>query len=338
MVSRKTPLEMEITMSNTLAEIVRALEERDGFILVGHQIPDGDCIGSLVAMQLALQAMGKRSIPLLQDALPPNYYFLPGAEQITFTAEGRDYSAYPCVIYLDCADHERIGDQVLAAIAHTHCSINIDHHMTNNKFGDLNLIEDKAANGEIVYALIRALGVELTADIALALYTAIVMDTGNFSYADVTGDTLREAADLIDHGADPSRVHYAMNESKDVRDLQMLGRALSHLDFTEDRRLAWMSLSYAETVEFDAADLHPEGIVNYARKIKGVQVALMFRETEPGTVKVSMRSKSGFNVAELAAKWGGGGHIHASGAKRQGDLAAVKNEVVQYVKEVLDAH
>jgi phosphoesterase RecJ-like protein len=324
-------------MNNTLAEVVQAIRERDGFVLVGHLIPDGDCIGSLVAMQLALQSLGKTSIPLLADELPPNYYFLPGARQITFVREGLDYRAYPHVICLDCADADRVGDQVRTLTSHAVFSINIDHHMTNTLFADLNLIVPKAANGEIIYALLQALEVCVTPDIALALYTAFVMDTGNFSYANVTGETLRDAAALIEYGANPNTVHRAMRESKDPRDLHMLGLALSHLEYTQDRLLSWMSVSYAEAVSIRAADIHPEGVVNYGRSIKGVEVALFFRETEPGLVKISLRSKGEVDVARLAADLGGGGHAHAAGAKRMGELEQVKRDVVQYVKEVLNA-
>jgi phosphoesterase RecJ-like protein len=273
----------------------------------------------------------------LEDGLPPNYYFLPGAELITFARQGLDYSGYPHVIYSDCAEKSRIGDQVPSLLRHTVFSINIDHHVTNDRFGDMNLIAPKAANAENVFHLVKELGVAVTPDIALALYTAFVMDTGGFSYAEVTGDTLRDAAELIDCGADPVRVNTAMNESRDVRDLELLGLALSHLEYTDDRRLSWMSLSYDEAVSIRAADLHPEGVANFARKLKGVEVALFFRETEPGLVKISLRSKGRIDVARLAADLGGGGHTHASGMKRQGDLETVKRDVVRHFKEVLNA-
>ncbi len=325
-----------MTNHHTLQEIAAEIRSRDCFTLVGHMIPDGDCIGSLLGLYMALQNAGKQCNILLRDAVPANYAFLAGSDCIRQLATID--AVYPNVIFLDCSDPERIGQEVLDGIQNR-CRfiINVDHHKTNTRFGDMNYVEDCAATGQILVQLIRELKQPVTPEIANALYTAIIMDTGNFQYSSTTGETFRTAAELLDCGADLNLIRVSMFESRDIRELQMQAATLSHMQLSPDRRVAWMYLTLAEARAIQAEDFHPEGLVNHLRSIAGVEVAVYFREMDENLVKMAFRSKSTTDVSAIAAHFGGGGHHQAAGARFAGTLSEAMAAVIPYVEEYLGA-
>jgi len=319
---------------NSIKEIGEQLLGRDEYIVVGHAIPDGDCIGSVLGLCLGLQSLGKKAQMLLEDPVPPIYVYLTGVNNIM----GPDkFTGSPGnVIYLDCSDKYRVGEKMEELLADSSFVINIDHHPTNDLFGDYNYVEPRAgATAEIIYKLLKYLDVEITPEIADPLYAGIIKDTGSFLNSNTTSETMRITADLLDKGADVNKARINLIESKPREEVLLLRQAIQHIDFSEDGKIAWMMLSYKEVKDIGALDIHPEGIINYTRMIKGVEVGLLFRETSPGYVKVGFRSRGRVDVSSLAAALGGGGHRQAAGAEQEGSLEDVKERVLGVVRDVI---
>lgn len=320
--------------NHSLEKICKELSSRDNYTIVGHAIPDGDCIGSMIAMCLGLKSMGKNADMLLQDPVPHIYRFLEGSELIK--SYGDIVKPYENIIFLDCSDEERTGKDIIEMLRVRQMSFNIDHHLSNEGFADFNLVDTKAAAAaEIIYSILQTLQVDIDNSIAEAIYTGIVMDTGNFKYSSTSSKTLRIAADLLEKGINLDRLRINLYESKTLIETQLLGKALRSLQLSEDGSIAWMVLSYDDIQELGAGDVHPEGIINYTRMLDGVEVGILFREIEPGQVKLGFRSKSKINVAQLAAQFGGGGHERAAGAQLEAPLDQVMQDVIKYAKEVV---
>jgi len=319
---------------NSITEIAEQLHLTNNFIIIGHAIPDGDCIGSMLGLYWALKANKKEVRMVLSGDVPAIYHYLAGWEEIRPPEElvpGEEN-----IILVDCADRERVGDKVLQRIENRPVFINIDHHPQDKPFASYNYINPvAAATGEIIFDLLPAIGVEITPEIADCLYAAILMDTGRFMNNNTTPTTMRISAELIDLGADIDQARVNLFESKSRLEVQLLGQAIKHIDFSEDGRIAWMSLLYDEVKSINALDFHPEGIINYTRMIAGVEVGLLFREIEPGVVKVGFRSKGHTNVADIARAFNGVGHRQAAGARQEGNLEEVREQVINMVKDVI---
>ncbi|MGR6836110.1 DHH family phosphoesterase [Syntrophomonas erecta] len=317
---------------NTLQEIAHQIGTKNKWQLIGHAIPDGDCIGSLLGLYLALLAIGKEVKIYLSDPVPPIYLHLSGVDHIQSLGADSELSN---VIYLDCSDEYRVGEQAAGYLQKRFFTINIDHHVTNNLFGDLNYVDSQAAaTAEIIFELVNRLQV-ITSEIAQALLTGLIMDTGRFMFSSTTARTMKVAAQLLECGADIDQARLNLFESKPREEVLLLRQALGHLGFANDGKIAYMLLPYEEVKMIGALDLHPEGIIDYTRSIQGVEVGLLFRETDPGVVKVGFRSKGTIDVAKLAASLGGGGHQLAAGTRVDGDLDTVKNRVLKLVQEVM---
>lgn len=321
-------------MVNKLHEVASAIRERDAFLLVGHVIPDGDCIGSLLGLYLGLKSIHKQVWMLLQDTVPETYMYLSSSDEILYP-----HDLIPgCenVIYVDCSELDRCGETVKEITSACTFSICIDHHGSNTGFADYNYIDvEAAATAEIVYQLLLLLGVEITAPIANALYAGLVQDTGSFRHVSTTPRSFRIASQLLEQGVDLERTKIQLFESKTRAEVLLLARALEGLQFSQDGRIAWMTLSQEAIKSAGAENLHPEGIINYTLMVKEVEVGLLFREIEPGFIKVGFRSKKGFDVAEFAKHFGGGGHKLAAGASVQGSMQEVQQKVLDLLVEVM---
>ncbi|PZN12045.1 MAG: bifunctional oligoribonuclease/PAP phosphatase NrnA [Bacillota bacterium] len=319
-----------------MAAVVEALRAGRRFALFLHLSPDGDSIGSTLALGLALERLGKRTVWISADPPGEQYRFLPGIERFRLWNEYEDdWSQYDAAILLDCADLDRVGP-ARAAIDRIGRVINIDHHPSNRRYGDVNLIEPGAAAvGEITARLIDRLGVELDTAMAYGLYTAILTDTGSFQYEATRPDTLRLAARLLEAGVRPAEVAQAVFESRPLRVLRLLREALGTLEVGAGGRLAWMTVSRAMMDRIGAQRADTEGFVNYPRSIAGVEVALLFIEEPDGRVRVSWRSNREVDVSKLAAVFGGGGHARAAGCTVPGPLERARVQVLQRVAEYL---
>ncbi|HWQ89836.1 MAG TPA: bifunctional oligoribonuclease/PAP phosphatase NrnA [Desulfitobacteriaceae bacterium] len=320
-------------MSNSFSEMITELKKASRVALFSHVSPDGDCIGSMLALGRALEKLQKQVYFYYNvDSLPANLRFLPGAARIVSVLPAE----WPEVlIFVDCTDFDRVHlsreDLPPACLV-----LNIDHHISNNFFGHVNCIDSKAgAAGEVMFRIINALGVELDKEIATNLYAAIVTDTGSFLYTSTTAQTHRIAAELIEQKIELSTIHSRLFDQKPLAFIKLLQRALASLQFYNDGQIALITLSNQDFQECGAGDDLSEGIVNHARSIEGVEVAILIRERDSQDIKVVFRSNSWFDCNEVAMKFQGGGHTKAAGCTLKLSLAETQTLILQAVQEVL---
>ena len=318
------------TTANDLAAVVDAIRGHDRFTLTTHENPDGDALGSLLAAKLAFDQFGKDSIMVLHsDApLPGEYGFMPLAELRRRWPE--DVSER-VLVALDCANESRISDEeVLGRVPLT---LDIDHHHDNTRFGDINLIVPEASStGEVLRDLFRELKVELTPEIAEALYVALVTDTGRFQYANTTPKTFLLAAELLKSGADRQRVFQRVYESVPLAKGKLLARALDRAQVYEGGAIVISYLLRTDFAEVGAAEPYSEGIIDWLRAVEGVEMAVLIREPPRGdgpTRRVSLRaSVDELDVSAIARKSGGGGHRQAAGFSSEASI----DEISEFVR------
>lgn len=296
-----------------LAQVLQEIQQRRRFLVTSHARPDGDAIGSTLALAQILRKMGKSAEIVLGDPVPLLYHPLPGSETIVRSSQvNGDYDA---VIILECDSVQRtrlrgLDNQFL---------INIDHHASSRPFANINWIDPSAvATAELIFRLAQAAQVKITPEIAACLYTAVLTDTGAFCYAPTNACTFELAKFLVEHGADPGKIAQSVYFSSPMSKMCLLGAALSRLE--RDGEIAWMSVTRHDMERFGALDEDCEGLVNYALSISGIEVAIFFREVAQERIRVSIRSKGAVNVAEIAQKFGGGGHECAGGFSTEGPV------------------
>src|SRR3954462_5804514 len=302
--------------TSDLQAVADALRSNDRFLLVTHENPDGDALGSLLATKLALDALGKDSeMYLYGDApLPKEYGFMPlgGVRR-----EPPDDAGERVLVAVDCANARPIGpDEPL--LERAPLTLDIDHHHDNSRFGDLNLVVgDASSTGEVLRDVFGELGVELTPEIAEALYIAVVTDTGRFQYTNTTPKALRLAAELVEAGADVHRVFQGVYESVEFAKLKLLARALERAQVYEGGRLVVSYLLRSDFTELNVAEAFSEGIIDYLRAVEGAEMAALIREPprrEGPARRVSLRaSNDELDVSAIARKSDGGGHRQAAG-------------------------
>jgi bifunctional oligoribonuclease and PAP phosphatase NrnA len=311
-----------MTMQADLAQsdldaVVAAVRSHERFLVTSHENPDGDALGSLLALQLALEQLGKDSVMVLTgDApLPSEYRFLGLAERGLRRDLPAD-RASRILVAVDCANETRPADpSILDGVPLT---INIDHHHDNSRFASVNLVvPDASSTSEILADVFESLGVELTTEIAEPLYVALVTDTGRFQYTNTTPRTHRLAAELIEAGADVRRVFQNVYEAIQFPKLKLLARALDRAESFEGGRIIVSCLLRADFADVGAVEPYSEGIIDYLRSVEGAQLAALIREPprDEGPVrKVSLRSSiDELDVSALAREFGGGGHRQAAG-------------------------
>lgn len=313
--------------------VKQAIKKLNKFLVTSHINPEGDAIGSQIAIAYLLKRLGKEAIMLDDSPVPQVLRFLNGSENI-FKEMPSDFD-YQAVIILDCPDLMRIG-RVSEYIKKDSVIINIDHHISNVNFGKFNWVEPGLSSaGEMVYELFKAFKVKIDLDEAVSLYTAIMTDTGSFKYSNTSSKTHRIAAELIDIGVKPYEMHTRIYETSSVEDTNLLGEALQTIKLTDDGKVAWLWVTKEMLKKTKASLEGTEGIINFARSIGGVEIAILFRETgTENRVKVSFRSKGKADVNELAALFGGGGHPTASGCTVLGKIEDVEKKVLEKAKEI----
>jgi phosphoesterase RecJ-like protein len=318
------------TTASDLAAVVDAIREHDRFVLTTHENPDGDALGSLLAMKLALDQLGKDSIMVLHgDApLPGEYAFMPLDD---LQRRWPDDVSERVLVALDCANESRIADpEVLGRVP---LSINIDHHHDNTRFGRINLIvSDASSTGEVLRDLMQELGVKLTPEIAEALYIALVTDTGRFQYTNTTPKALRLAAELVEAGADVHRVFQGVYESVQFAKLKLLARALERAQVYEGGGIVVSFLLRTDFTEVGAAEPYSEGIIDFLRAVEGADMAVLIREPprQDGPARrVSLRASiDELDVSAIARKSGGGGHRQAAGFSSEASI----DEITEFVR------
>lgn len=317
--------------NDELLRLAEELRKAPQVALFSHVSPDGDCIGSMLAIGLALEKMGKVVQYYNPDSLPHNLTFLPGALRIT----SHSPSLPNLLLFIDCADFGRSGLPI-DQITPVQTVLNLDHHISNEYFGHINLVDpNAAASGEIAYFLINELGDLIDKDIATNLYTAIVTDTGSYQFSNTTAQTHRITASLIEKGIDLADIHHHLYDQKPLAQLNLLQRALSNLEIGAEGRLAFMTLTLQDFEASGAEDALSEGLVNHARTIQGVEVAVLLREVEQTKVKAGLRSNQWLNVNEIAGLFGGGGHKRAAGCTLNLPLIEAKYQLWTSIEEAL---
>jgi phosphoesterase RecJ-like protein len=316
----------------TLAPI---FARKGSYLFLAHLHPDGDVLGSMLGLGLALMGQGRRVTLAGPHPVPEPYRFLPGAHWIQ---QWKDASgSYDVTVLLDCPDPARTGGLLEAVRERGTTVVNIDHHQDNRRFGDLNWVDLSAsATGEMVYDLLQHFGWSLTPEIATTLYTALVTDTGSFRYSNASPKAFRIAAHLVAEGAAPARVAGELYEGRSHENLRLLGQLLQRIETSADGRVAWLVLPSELAGNQDL--IEAEDFIAYPRSIRSVKVALLFRELQPGQVKVSLRGKGEVNVAKIAARFGGGGHPNAAGCTVTLPMDAAKAALLDAVAHALLQH
>jgi phosphoesterase RecJ-like protein len=326
------PMTRPRTSQAPLAEIVDVVARGRRFLVTAHVKPDGDSIGSQLALAGALRALGKEVQIVNRDAAPPPLQTFPGVSAIECRSDVQ--GEFDAVFVLECGDLERTG---LNGIGRHQQIVNIDHHPGNTLFGAINWFDNSvAACGEMVFDVIRALGVPLTAEIATHLYVTILTDTGSFHYSNLSPRTFDICRQLLEAGVDPVSVARTVFDSNTVGRLRMFGAVMSTLETDGRGRLAVIRLDRA-TVDWSGGELDDtEGLVNLPLTVPEIQAVVFFKEADHGTWRVSFRSKGTIDVGAVAARFGGGGHRNAAGCTVSGPLDAARATIVPLVDKAID--
>jgi len=314
-------MEEDQSSADPVAAILAVLRKGERFLVCSHSRPDGDAVGSMLAMGMLLEQLGKRAELVTADRVPTIYRGLPGAESIRHAL--RVHGPYDAVILLECDGVERAQLRGLERFY----LVNIDHHLTGRAYGQLNWIDHGAVSvGELVHRLVKAAGATVTAEMATCLYTTLLTDTGGFTYGSVKESTFEVARELVLAGADPVGIARDVFYSATTSKVMLLGAALNNLK--REGRLAWLWITHQDMVRTCAVEEDCEGIVNLGVGIAGVEVAVFLRELPEKRIRVSLRSKGKVNVAVIAERLGGGGHGNAAGCTLEGPLGRAMEEIL----------
>ena len=317
-----------------IRQIVATISSYESFLIATHIRPDGDALGSLLAMSFMLRKLGKKADAYCQDTVPPGQRFLPGSESILHS--NPEIGHYQAAILVDCGDLHRVGNTLAPQLEQIPLLINIDHHVSSSPFGNLYWVDPLASSTcEMLYRLSLALALPLDAAIASQLYTGILMDTGSLRFSNTTKQVLEIMAALVGAGAQPAYIAQQVYESDSPNRMRLLAEVLRTVCFHADHRLATAEITQAMFAKTGTSAVDSEAFINQLRSVKPVQIAMMFREEANGVVYASLRSKDDVDVASFAEKYGGGGHRHAAGLRVSGELAKVRKQLTEEVLNYL---
>ncbi|WP_010491242.1 DHH family phosphoesterase [Paenibacillus elgii] len=307
------------------------IREQDDFLVVAHVQPDGDAAGSTFAVAWMLQSLNKRFTLINEGRIPDKFMYMAGPHTVIEYVKTPPERKFVAVISVDCADFGRIG-LVSECFVPERKLLNIDHHATNDGFGTVNLVRsDAAATVEVLYDLALELNLEFTPELNDCIYTGLLTDTGGFRYSNTTPKVMQIAADMLARGVKGYELAERLLETMTLGQVSLLKRSLNTLSFAHDNKVAWLSVTLDDLSATDASSEDMDGLVNYARNVEGVEVGMLFKEKEPGIVKVSFRSGGLADVAALAQKFGGGGHVKAAGCTIRGSMSEAVERVVREV-------
>ncbi|MFN3330837.1 MAG: DHH family phosphoesterase, partial [Pyrinomonadaceae bacterium] len=314
-----------------LSQVIELIESKQKFAITTHVRPDGDGIGSSLGLYWLLRSLGKDVEIIVRDQIPFSYLSLPGAKEIRRVSEiDKEYDA---VFVIECSGLERPGIKNLES----QFTVNIDHHVTSERFGKINWIDATAsAVGEMIYNLCKAIGGKITPEIAECLYMALVTDTGSFLFSNTTDRTLKVASELVKFGASPSKISEVVYNSHSWSRIELLREVLNTVRRDPSGRVAWMRQSLEMVEKTGAVDGDNAGFVNIPLSAKEIKAVVYMRETQPQTYRVSLRSKGEIDIAKVAEKFGGGGHKNAAGCRVQGDWDYWEKQIVKAVIEAVE--
>lgn len=315
-------------MKKVPTEILDCIKENQSFLILVHNKPDGDAIGSAIALGKGLKALGKNVDYYIETPLEDKLQFF--SESRYFEDELQD--EYDVVAFLDCSTMEYAFKPVPMADART--TVVIDHHATNQGYGDINFLEITAATAELVFRILDALGVELDPEMVEAVFTGISTDTGSFQFSNVTADTHQILSRLYEKRDNFAVLSKRLHSEKNYAQMKLYGKAVDSLQLYEDNTLAWIFLSYADICKYGGPVQITDDVANIGMNIIGVQLSATVKEVECGIYRVSLRSKTPFkiDVSLIARKYGGGGHMRAAGFTFKGDLKALKKELIELIE------
>ena len=300
------------------------IEESDNIVLISHLNPDGDALGSSLSMFKVLKNMGKNVKIVNMSDLAPYLDFLPNYNKVSKTLPKK----IDLMISFDCGSFDRLGIEEKPKFL-----INIDHHISNTNYGDINLIEDAASASQVVFNILEANNIKIDTETAICIYTALVTDTGNFQYESVTAEVFRVASELVKFGVKPEFVSKMLYERDRLSRLRFLAKALDTLELYCEGRVGVVEVTNELMKKSGAVKDDTDGLVNMVRKLETVEVSMMLREEENGDIKISLRSKNYVDVSKIVVKYGGGGHIRASGATiKNKTFSEVKNMILEDLK------
>lgn len=315
-----------------VSDIVRELKKAQYIGVITHINPDGDAVGSVLAIALALKKLNKGVAVIKNDDMPDKYKFLPGQELISGMD---DMTAYPDILVaLDCGDAGRLGNGA-CLMDKAKTVINIDHHISNTMFGNMNLVDtNAAATAEIVYQVIKLSGARLDKEIAACLYTAIVADTGCFRYDNTTQATHTICGELLSLGVKSNEIITRLFHERTLPQLRILGAALHGLTIFHGGKTAVLRITKEMMNDAGADQGDLENVIDFGRDVAGIEVAVLVKETEDNSVRVGFRAKNDVDVSSVARKFGGGGHKKASGCTVKGSLSEVLEGVLEEIDKI----
>ena len=323
-------------MSEISPAMLSALKGANSILLCTHMNPDGDAVGSLLAMGLALRGMGKAVTMACADPVPRQYQFLSGVKDVV-NAAALENRTFDLALALDAASPSRLRDCVKAFFA-APVTLQMDHHPDNPQYAQYNAVDGEAsAAGCLVWRALKALNAEITPEIAAALYCAVSTDTGNFRFQNTTPEAFRMMAELMEAGLDLPQVARPIHALREEPHVRLLSRALDTLRLFGGGKCARVTLRQADFAAAQALPEHDANIVNYALDIPGVELAFLAEELPDGRIKASLRAQTPWDVARIARKYGGGGHALAAAMRTDGALedvcAALENDMTALIED-----
>ena len=319
------------TAETTAARVAAEIRRRQRFVVASHARPDGDAIGSSLAMALALRRLGKDARVVSRDHVPPQMQVFPGVESIEVVESLDDPG--DAVIILECGDAQRTG---IAGLERGYV-INIDHHPGNAMYGAMNWLDlSAAACGEMVFELIGELGVSLTPEIATHVYIAILTDTGAFHHSNITPRTFDICRQTVEAGVEPAAMARRVFDSNSFGKLKLIGALLDSMELMHDGRLAVLYMDDAMLAACGCTYNDTEGVINLPLTAREIQAVVFFKATSGGEIRVSLRSKYDVDVRMVANQYGGGGHKNASGFTVSGPLSDVRGLIIDKIVKAID--
>lgn len=311
-----------------MKKVIETIKNHKRFLLISHENPDGDAVGSVLGLYFGLKKLKKSVIPVLPDPVPKIYSFLNGSCEIK---QDFELDEIEVAIVLDCADIGRV-ENLKKKLTKIPKKINIDHHSSNFSFGEINYIDPKSSStSELVLKILNKLNIKIDKDISYALYTGLMTDTGGFRFANTNLNTFKAATFLVKNGADPFYISEMVYSMKPLKALKLLGRALEKLK--KENGIIYSILTLDDFKEFDAEEEDAEGVVEFLNKSNEANIAILFKQKNSGFYKVSLRSKGDIDVKDIAIKFGGGGHMNAAGFDIKEDPKRVLEKILLELKK-----
>ncbi len=323
-----------------MEQILKHIKASQRILVASHAEPDGDCLGSLVALGLALSKLEKTITLFNPSPIPAVYRFLPGVDRIV--TQIKTATAYDMAIILDCGDIDRVGDNS-SVVEQIPLVVNIDHHVSNTRFGNLQLIDtDACATAEIVYRLINALQIPFDKAMATSIYLGILTDTGSFRFSNTNPAAFEISKAMTDIGVEAHAVAQRVFGTYSLGRIKLLNMALNSIEISDNGKLSLMTVSRSMLNATGTSTEDIDGLINYARRIEDVKVAALIHEIKNGAGKfanmnryhVSLRSDNTVDVAKIAGKFGGGGHTSAAGFQIESTLVALKEKIIELADDL----